>query len=228
MRTNNRINVLGVFEKLFAYYGPQGWWPGQNRLEICLGAILTQNTSWNNAEQALKNLKSYGICSIEDLRVIPDSTLAQLIYPSGYFNSKTRTIKEFVRMISNKYEGSLAQFLDLPVQQLRGNLLEIKGIGDETADAIILYASEMPTFVVDSYTRRIGARMMLPMATKSYRAYRNYFLENLPNDTSILNEFHALFVRLAKECCFKRIPNCNVCPLLSMCETGNINTPGKA
>ncbi len=222
MFMNNPTNVMGVFEKLFSYYGPQGWWPGDSQLEICLGAILTQNTSWNNVEKALQNLKSYGICSIEDLSTIPDSTLAKLIYSSGYFNSKTKTIKAFVSVICSQYGGGLAKFLNLPGQQLRAQLLDIKGIGEETADDIILYAAQKPTFVIDSYTRRIGARLKLPTAYKSYSTYRHYFLENLPNNIKIFNEFHALFVRLAKDYCFKQNPNCNFCPLLSICETGNI------
>ena len=220
MYISKQINVIGIFELLFEYYGPQGWWPGEDPLEICLGAILTQNTSWSNVEKALRNLRESRVCSVKDLLAIPDSALANLIYSSGYYNSKTKTIKEFVKLISSKYEGDLALFFKLPVENLRGELLRTTGIGNETADGIILYAAEKPTFVIDAYTRRIGARLNLAMENTEYSKYRNYFLENLPEDPPILNEFHALFVKLGKDHCFKRNPNCGSCPLLSICDTG--------
>ena len=220
MYTSKQINVIEIFELLFEYYGPQGWWPGEDPLEICLGAILTQNTSWSNVEKALRNLRESRVCSLKDLLAIPDSSLARLIYSSGYYNSKTKTIKEFVKVISRKYGGDLALFFKLSVENLRGELLLTIGIGNETADAIILYAAEKPTFVIDAYTRRIGARLNLAMENTEYSKYRNYFLENLPEDPLILNEFHALFVKLGKSYCFKRNPNCGGCPLLSICDTG--------
>lgn len=220
MQMNEQTYLWELYQKLLAFYGPQGWWPSDDSFEVCLGAILTQNTSWKNVEKALANLKRAEVCSINHILALTDSDLGRLIYPSRYFNSKSKTLKEFARCVLEKFKGELDQFLELPVEDLRHELLGIWGIGNETADDIILYAAKKPTFVIDAYTRRVGLRLGLSMAGAAYGSYRKFFVEYLPNDSSVLNELHALVVRLGKDLCLKQNPRCGGCPLLSLCVTG--------
>ena len=211
--------LLGIYRLLYERYGPQHWWPAESRFEIILGAILTQAAAWTNVEQALANLKAAGCTSPQALRDIPEHTLAGLLRPSGYFNAKARKLKAFINHLWDNYGGDLESFLAKDVSELREELLSIHGIGEETADDIILYAAAKPYFVIDSYTRRIIKRLGLAPATETYSAYQGLFHQDLPLDASLFNEYHALLDRHAKETC-KKEPICVECCLLSMCPTG--------
>ncbi len=210
---------LEIYRRLYDSYGPQHWWPGETRLEIILGAILTQATSWTNVEKALVNLKSGGLLSTEALRDIPETDLAAVIRPSGYFNAKARKVKAFMDHLWDRYGGDLDSLLSQETSVLRGDLLAIHGIGDETADDILLYAAEKPSFVIDGYTRRVLKRLRLAPESESYVAYQRLFHEALPHDPSLYNEYHALLDRHAKEMC-KKDPICDGCCLLELCHTG--------
>ncbi|MBI2485631.1 MAG: endonuclease III domain-containing protein [Deltaproteobacteria bacterium] len=210
MTKSKRIN--GFYNALYKQYGPQGWWPAETELECLLGAILTQNTAWKNVEKALGNLKEKNLISIERLALIPTPSLAILIRPSGYFNQKAVKIKNFIDFIMENYDGSLEKMFAEDGQKLRDKLLKIKGIGPETADSILLYAARKPVFVVDAYTYRILLRHGLIPEETNYGEMQELFMDSLPEDVQLFNEYHALLVRLGKELC-KKSPLCEGCPL---------------
>ena len=211
--------LLGIYGRLYERYGPQHWWPGESRLEIVLGAVLAQFTAWRNVERALVNLRAAGALSTVALRDIPEDELAVLLRPSGTFRSKTRRVKALISHLWRSYQGDLDRFLSLEGDVLRKELLSIHGIGDETADAILLYAAAEPSFVVDAYTRRILVRLGRSPAVETYTAYQELFHRSLPKDASLYNEYHALLDRHAKDTCRKR-PLCAGCCLLELCPTG--------
>ena len=218
MRSRAAI-LLEVYDRLYQRYGPQHWWPGDGPLEVILGAILTQFTAWANVEKALSNLKGAGLMSTTTLRDIPEERLAALLRPSGTFNSKARKVKAFVNHLCERYGGDLGSLLSREPAVLRRELLSIYGIGEETADDILLYAAGVPSFVIDAYTRRIIQRLWLAPERQSYHAYQELFHQALPGNATLYNEYHALLDRHAKETCRTR-PLCAGCCLLELCATG--------
>ncbi len=215
--------LLEVYRRLYKRYGPQHWWPGESPLETVLGAILTQNTAWTNVEKALANLKGADMLSVQALRDVDEPDLAAMLRPSGYFNAKARKVKAFINYLWDCYHGEIEEFLQEDTEWLREELLSIYGIGEETADDILLYAAGKPSFVIDAYTRRILERLALePSDGKSYQAYQRLFHRNLPWDVSIYNEYHALLDRHGKETC-KKEPLCRGCCLLELCPRGRLS-----
>ncbi|MBU2590969.1 MAG: endonuclease III domain-containing protein [Nitrospinota bacterium] len=208
--------ILAVYNSLFAAFGEQHWWPSDSPLETCIGAILTQNTAWTNVEKAIDNLKREGLIDLKGLMDIEEERLAQLIRPSGYFNIKAKRLKSFISFISDNYGGSLETFF-AEKDNIREILLSVKGVGPETADSILLYAGNIPTFVIDTYTKRIFVRLGIAKEDISYDALQKVFIESLPQEAQLYNEYHALIVRLAKEHCRKK-PICEGCPLSSICH----------
>ena len=211
-----------VYDRLLNRYGPQGWWPAESPFEVIVGAILTQSTAWVNVEKALASMRDKGCWSFEAIAEWPTDELAKVIRSSGYFNTKARKLQAFSRHILETYGGNLDEMFAMEVTGLRSELLLIHGIGEETADDIIVYAARKPSFVMDSYTRRIVDRMGLTPEGRSpgYRAYQALFQENLPGDTALFNEYHALLDHHAKVTCTKRQPRCLECPLVDLCPTG--------
>src|SRR3990172_6685346 len=206
---DDRARLLDVYERLLEAYGPQHWWPGETAFEVIVGAILTQSAAWTNVEKALANLKAAGALSPEGLHGLDEREIARLIRPSGYFNAKARKLKAFVEMLHNRFpsaalgtgSGDLNRLLALPRGELRGLLLSTHGIGPETADSIVLYAAGQPSFVIDAYTRRVFSRLGLLPKRDVYEAWRSMFMEALPADARMFNEYHALIVRLGKDVC---------------------------
>ena len=211
--------LLDMYDRLYHRYGPQDWWPGDGPFETIIGAILTQNTAWKNADHALGNLKTAQALSTQLLRELPSEALAQLIRPSGYFNAKAKKLKAFAHHLGNRYHDDLGAFLSQEAAPLRQELLAIYGIGEETADDILLYAARLPSFVIDTYTRRILRRLGMAPQKDSYGAFQSLFHENLSPDTNLFNEYHALLDRHAKEMC-RKSPLCDSCCLLELCPTG--------
>jgi len=201
------------FLALFEAHGPQHWWPGRSRFEIIVGAILTQNTSWTNVETAIANLRRARLLTPPALRAIPVAKLASLIRPSGYFRQKAKKLKAFVDFLFVDYGGSLSRMFRTPTVALREQLLAVHGIGQETADSILLYAGEHPVFVIDAYTRRILERHALTGLKRSYEDLRSLFETTLPRDPQLFNEYHALIVHTGKNFCRKSVAHCNECPL---------------
>ncbi len=210
-----------VFRRLYDAYGPQGWWPADSPFEVIVGAILTQSTSWSNVEKALAAMKAAGCWSFEAIAARPEPELAMIIRSSGYFNAKARKLLAFAGYALAR--GGLERLFAQDIPALRKELLSIHGIGEETADDIIVYAAGKPSFVMDSYTRRIVDRMGFPPPGRSpgYGSYQSLFQDNLPPDAGLFNEFHALLDHHAKVACLKREPVCAGCCLTDLCATGN-------
>lgn len=202
-----------MYSRLFEHFGPQGWWPGGTAFEVTVGAILTQNTNWGNVEKAIANLKAAKLLSPRKLYALPERRLAALIRPSGYYNIKAKRLRALLKMLCEKYGGSLKRVFRLPLAGLREELLSVNGIGEETADSIVLYAAEKPTFVVDAYTRRILSRHGLCQPGAAYSEVKQIFESKLKPDVKLYNEYHALLVRLGKMLCRARNPLCDKCPL---------------
>ena len=200
-------------------YGPQYWWPGDSPFEIVVGAILTQSVAWSNVEKAIINLKASGAFSMEGLRDMSEEDMAVHIRSSGYFKQKAKKLKAFIFYVWQYYDGNLQQLFAQDVKALRTELLSIYGIGNETADDIVLYAAQKASFVVDGYTRRILTRLEKNPRDDDYEAYQGIFHETLQSDLLLFNEYHALLVRHGKETC-KKTPRCGECCLLDVCPTG--------
>ncbi len=213
MKQENSNPFLRVYDRLYTYYGSQGWWPGETPLEMMVGAVLTQNTNWANVEKALGNLKDAGQFSFRGLLDMDQEQLAEYIRPSGYYNIKARRLKNLFQMIEDKYAGEFTFFFEDNLEDSRENLLAVKGVGPETADAILLYAAAKPIFVIDTYTHRVFSRHQLVEEDTDYFSLQQEFMDNLPEDTVLFNEFHALIVAVAKEFCKKTKPRCSECPL---------------
>ena len=196
-------------------YGPRHWWPAETPFEMCVGAILTQNTAWSNVEKAIDNLKSRGILDLESMHSAPRENIAEAIRPSGYFNQKARRLMMFCDHVVISHNGCLEDMLYQDIDILRRELLSLHGIGPETADSIILYGACKPVFVVDAYTIRIFTRLGL-LSTRDYHEVQDYFTSNLKEDTGLFNEYHALLVEHGKERCRAR-PACRGCPLEEGC-----------
>jgi endonuclease III related protein len=211
-RLSTATSLRRVYERLFAAYGPQHWWPGQTPTEVVVGAILTQNTAWTNVERAIARLRDADCLTWPALRRVPPEELAELIRPSGTFRVKAARLKAFVEVLWAEHGGSLEAMLDGDVEPARARLLAIHGIGPETADAILLYAGHRPTFVVDAYTRRILRRHLLTERGAGYETIRAMFQRVLKPDPPLWNEYHALLVAVGKRHCRSRA-RCAGCPL---------------
>ncbi len=204
--------ITNLYNILHHHYGPQGWWPGDTPLEVAVGAILTQNTNWKNVALAIDRLKQADLLTAKALFELPEAELAEYIRPAGYYNIKARRLKNFLNLLFSSYDGSMEGMAAAPLEQLRPELLAVKGIGLETADSILLYGLEKPTFVVDTYTYRILSRHGLAADPCSYEELQAIFMEALPPKTALYQEYHALLVQTGKDCCRPR-PRCSACPL---------------
>ena len=207
--------LMNIYRKLYRAYGPRNWWPGETDFEVMVGAILTQNTSWRNVEKVIQKLKGKGVLSPEGIHRLKKSQLASLIRSSGYYRIKADRLKSFVDFLFKEYGGKLGRMRRGGLEELRRELFGVKGIGPETADNVLLYGLRKPIFVVDAYTKRILSRHGLISEKGSYEEIQKLFMDHLPSDEELFNEYHALFVHLGKTLC-KKIPKCNLCPLLGM------------
>lgn len=202
-----------IFRRLYSKFGPQHWWPADSNFEVIIGAILAQNTSWQNAEKAISRLKEKKLLEPKRLYQVAPKKLAVLIKSAGYYNIKTRRIKEFLKFFFKAYQGRIKKMSQEEHGLLRKLLLSVNGIGPETADSILLYALAKPVFVVDAYTKRILSRHKLISPQADYANVQDLFTRNLSHDTKMFNEYHALLVKLGKDFCLKSKPRCHICPL---------------
>ena len=210
-----------VYRILLDTYGPRGWWPGEGPFDVIVGAILTQAASWKNVELALANLKTAGCWSFQAIAARPQEELAEIVRPSGYFNAKAAKLKAFADHVINQYDGSLERMFDQELHPLREELLSIHGIGNETADDILVYAAARPSFVIDAYTVRTLDRLgVAPEIEKpKYQHWQELFHRQLPPDVGLFNEFHALLDHHAGRAC-RKTPVCDDCCLLKVCVSG--------
>jgi endonuclease-3 related protein len=218
-----------IYRLLADRYGNLRWWPAKTPYEVIVGAILTQNTAWGNVERAIANFE--GNLAPERLMSLNLEALIEIIRPAGFFNQKAIYLREVTSWFG-KYGFDVSAVRKLPLAQVRPELLSVRGVGNETADSILLYAFGFPSFVVDAYTMRLLSRLPID-AGRGYEEVKAYFERELPRDAEIYNNFHALIVVNAKEHCRKK-PVCKGCPLSEMCaqdirrsEEKNIRPIGK-
>jgi endonuclease-3 related protein len=201
------------YAALLESFGPQGWWPARTRWEVIWGAILTQNITWRNASLALKNLRKARLLAWRPLSQISLLELEALIRPAGFYRQKARTLLNFSKWIEQAHGGSLDSLFALGADRARAQLLALKGIGPETADAILLYSGRQPVFVADAYTRRVLSRHQLFSPAADYASAQQFLHRHLPPDEALFNEFHALLVEAAKRFCHRNVAHCEECPL---------------
>ena len=210
--TETGRKLVHMFHLMFERFGPQDWWPAETKLEMMLGAVLTQNTNWKNVEKAIGNLKRKGLLTFEALSSLKVDELADEIRPAGYYNVKAGRLKNLITFVQQTYDGKLNKCLHEVTGVLREGFLSVKGVGPETADSMLLYAACKPVFVVDNYTFRILNRHGLVFEEAAYDDLQEIFTDNLPRDVGLFNEFHALIVQVGKDFCRKK-PKCRECPL---------------
>jgi endonuclease III related protein len=214
------VKLSEIYDRLLKTFGPQHWWPGDTPLEVLVGAVLVQNTNWKNVEKAIANLRQSDLLEPHALAEVPLEELEELIRPAGYYRLKSRRLRNLIEFIVERYDGSLPLMFDTPLDVLRQELLAVNGIGPETADAILLYAGGLPTFVVDTYTHRILARHGWIEFETDYHSLQDFFHSQLPANAETFNEFHALLVRVGKDFCRKAKPLCEHCPLAEWLPEG--------
>jgi endonuclease-3 related protein len=205
---------MAIYRKLHQSFGSRRWWPGENAFEVMVGAILTQNTNWRNVEKAIQQMKKRGVLSLQEIRRLKKSQLATLVRSSGYYRIKAERLKAFVNFLFENY-GNIKTMRKEELEPLREKLLRVKGIGPETADSILLYGLKKPIFVVDAYTKRILSRHGIVSEKADYEEIQNLFMQHLPRDEKLFNEYHALLVHVGKTFC-KKVPRCDICPLSSL------------
>ncbi len=201
-----------IYKTLLDHYGHRDWWPGDTAFEIIVGAILTQNTSWKNVERAIANLKTKKMLTIRGLTRAKDTEVAEAIRPSGYYNLKTRRLRSFLDFLNDRFRGNLRAMFRRPLDALREDVLSVNGIGPETADSILLYAGDLPVFVVDLYTKRVVTRHGWLPKEVDYQNMQEWFTRLLPQDVDLYKDFHAQLVAVGNEFC-RATPKCEHCPL---------------
>jgi endonuclease-3 related protein len=232
MPTNpTKADILEIYNRLLQKTGPRNWWPVRYEsppdsnfgFEIVAGAILVQNTTWKNAERGLAHLHEANIWGYAAINSAPDSVLIEAIRSSGYYNTKTKKLKAFAHVIVENYGGDDRILFAHDLPELRNRLLEIYGIGEETADDIILYAAKKPSFVMDAYTRRLVDRLEWKVDGNKYADYQELFSSRLDIDVEMWGDLHAQLDGHAARVCRKLNPLCHECVLLDLCPTGQRN-----
>ena len=214
------LPLAEIYDRLLEHYGPQHWWPADSPFEVMVGAVLVQSTAWRNVEHALDNLKEADALSPATIRDMNLDTLELLIRPSGFYRVKARRLKALCDFLGDHYADSIRLMDEQTTDELRDELLAVHGVGQETADDILLYALDRPIFVIDAFTRRIFHRLGLIRQDPSYAELQKLFHDHMPGDAAVYNEFHALLVRHGNTTCRNR-PDCDACPLLQDCpKTG--------
>jgi endonuclease-3 related protein len=208
-------------------FGHAGWWPGETPFEVCVGAILVQNTSWRNVEKALGVLRGRELLSFAALDGLAAEEIAPLVRSSGVYRVKSRRLRAFLDFLGERFSGRAEAMRAWPAPRLRQALLSVHGVGRETADSIALYAAGRPLFVVDAYTRRVFGRLGLLRGDEPYDDVQAFFHRRLPADAELFNDFHAQLVRLGKDVCRPR-PRCDSCPLERVCAKRGVARPQRA
>ena len=213
MRKNFDQEILPwVYKHLLRAFGRQYWWPAKSPFEVIVGAILTQGTAWSNVEKSIRSLKKRKVLHPRRLYHLDQEILAKTIRSSGFFNIKTKRLKNFLSYLFRRWGGSLKEMFEEPTAILRQELLTVSGLGRETVDSILLYAGEKPIFVVDAYTRRIFSRHGLIQGNEAYDIIQRKAMRSLPHQNTLFNEYHALLVEVGKRYC-RTVPHCEGCPL---------------
>ncbi len=220
-----KTRLMEIYDRLYRHFGDRKWWPAKTREEIVIGAILVQNVSWANTTKAIQALEDRGLLSFRALDAADTALLEDCLIPTRFYRMKAQKLKAFSGHLKNRYGFDLDAMLEQPEDTLRSELLSIHGIGPETADDIVLYAAAKPSFVIDAYTRRIFHRLGMTPENPGYEAMRSWFMQHLPRDVSLYNQYHALIDALGNRVCRQSRPDCANCPLLELCLHGNRHLP---
>lgn len=215
---SNSEDLMEIYRVLLLEFGHQKWWPADTQLETIVGIVLTQNVSWKNASLAIGNLKNNGLMQIEKILHTNESEIACLIKSSRYYNLKAKRLKNIIQFIFDRYNGNIELMCLQDQGVLRNQLLQIKGLGQESVDSILLYVCSKPIFVIDAYTKRIISRLGYLNPDQNYADYQNFFMKNLPQNVNLFKDYHAQIVRLGNEYCNKN-PKCHQCPLNKYLKT---------
>ncbi|MCF8563645.1 endonuclease [Alicyclobacillus tolerans] len=215
--------LLQIYQLMFEHFGDRHWWPAQTKEEVVIGAILVQNVSWSNTEKAIEKLRQQDLLSFAALHRAPLDEIEPCVVSTRFYKTKAKKLKAFSDFLDANYKGDLEAFLRQPVPQLREQLLNIYGIGPETADDIVLYAGGQLSFVIDAYTQRILARLGITQEQAGYEELRTWFMENLPADVALFNQYHALLDAVGHHYCSPKNPSCTPCPLAPLCQYAQQN-----
>ncbi|MDD3345253.1 MAG: hypothetical protein PHO34_02295 [Candidatus Omnitrophica bacterium] len=208
-----KCRLESIFSRLYSAFGPQKWWPAESKFEVIVGAILTQNTNWGNVEKAVAALKNKKCLNPGKILALSPVRLGALIKSAGYYNIKASRLKNFLRFFRDRYSSDIKRMHARSLHVLRKELLQVNGIGEETADSILLYALDKPVFVIDAYTKRIFSRHGIVGKDCTYGQAQDIFMRGLKKSVRMFNEYHALLVKLGKDYCHKQNPKCALCPL---------------
>lgn len=212
-----------IYQALYGAFGHQQWWPADTAEEVLIGAVLAQNVAWENAKRAIQGLKENELLSLAAIDQTDTAVIAPLIRPSRFYNQKAERLKNLSALLFDRFAGSLEAMFAAELYELRGALKQLSGFGDETVDSILLYAAEKPIFVIDAYTRRIFARLGLIPADWRYRDCQRFFMERLPADLDLYQDYHAQIVKLGSGICKKQKPRCAECPIRFCCQMTDPN-----
>ena len=218
-----RTKLLRLYNQLYRAYGPQQWWPADSPFEVIIGAILVQSTAWSNVTKAIHNLKTANLLTPARLGNTSQTQLEMLIRPSGYYRAKAQKIRSFLTHLRLQHDNRLDSLFQSELLPLRDELLSIFGIGEETADSILLYAAKKPILVVDTYTHRLLTRLGWITGKYQYSGLQSMLMNSLPRHLDLFSEFHALIVRHGAQLC-RKIPRCELCSLQAECQVGLDNT----
>ena len=210
--------LTDIYQALYAAFGHQQWWPADTAEEVVIGAVLAQNVAWENAHRAIQALKQGGLLSLAAIYKTDTAVIAPLIRPSRFYNQKAGRLKSLAALLFDRFSGSLDVMFATELYELRAVLKQLSGFGNETVDSILLYAAEKPIFVIDAYTLRIFARQGLIPGDWRYRECQRFFMERLPADLDLYQDYHAQIVKLGSTICKKRKPQCAACPIRFSCQ----------
>lgn len=216
METSKRL--MEIYQRLYDFFGPRHWWPAKTPFEMMVGAVLTQAVAWRNVQTAIGNLEGAGLMDPYKIVRSSDAELEALVRPTRYYRMKSKKLRALAEFIVNNYQGDLQKMFHEEPVRLRSKMLEVYGLGEETVDSILLYAGEIPVFVVDQYTKRIFSRLGMIPEKITYRKLQDFFMGNLPADHRLYNEYHALIDALGNKVCHLT-PRCPECPLGDFCRS---------
>ncbi|MDQ0188391.1 hypothetical protein JI721_15735 [Alicyclobacillus cycloheptanicus] len=214
---NLQTTLMDIYHRMEDAFGDRGWWPASSTEEIIIGAILVQNVSWSNTVKAVERLNDHGLLTFPALAAASVDDIEACVYSTRFYKTKAKKLKAFATHVMTHHKGRIDAMLAQPMAPLRAELLQIYGIGPETADDILLYAANQASFVIDAYTKRIFYRLGLTPADISYESMRAWFMANLPADVSLFNQYHALLDAVGHHFCSTKRPKCEACPLRSKC-----------
>ena len=210
--------LIKIYNLMYEKNGSMNWWPSETPFETVIGALLAQFVSWKNVSIAIKKLKDNDLLNPEGIRTADEEGIIKLIYSTRFYKQKVKKLKSFCNLLLDKYNGSLDKMFNKDIKELRSELLSLYGVGEETADSIILYAAYKPVFVVDTYTRRIFSRFGYFKPDVSYKDMQEFFMKHLKPDVQLYNDYHAQIVNVGSNFCSSQKPGCSKCPLETVCK----------